>query len=260
MVEGTPGTRFEDEVEVRRVRFAAPDTGFAVVEADRDGDEVVLVGHLAHLEAGERVAVAGIWQEDRRFGMQVRAERAEPFGPSGAKALMSYLERVKGIGPTRAARLYQRYGDGVLDAVDGGPRRVFHDAGLSARQAATAAASWDALRSTRALHLLLAPHGLAWLVPRIDRHYGPRAHRMVREEPYELTSVFGVGFPTADRIARAAGVAAESPARSAAALLHVLAEAERDGSTCLPVGEAAARAGDLLGGAAPGAALVRDMV
>jgi exodeoxyribonuclease V alpha subunit len=260
MVEGTPGTRFEDEVEVLRVRFAAPDTGFAVVEADRDGDEVVLVGALSHLEPGERVAVAGTWQDDRRFGLQVRAERAEPFGPSGAKALIGYLERVKGIGPTRAARLYQRHGDGVLDVIDADPRRAFHDAGLSARQAGAAAASWDQLRSTRALHLLLAPHGLAWLVPRIDRHYGPRAHRVVREEPYELTSVFGVGFPTADRIARAAGVAAASPARAAAAVLHVLAEAERDGSTCLPVAEAAARAGDVLGGPPPDAALLRDMV
>src|SRR3954465_5301531 len=153
MVEGTPGTRFEDEVRIRRVRFAAADTGFAVVEGERDGDEVVLVGALAHLEPGERVAGTGTWPDDRRFGMQVRAERAEPFGPSGAKALITYLERVKGIGPTRAARLYQRYGDDVLDAIDGDPRRVFKDAGLITRQAATAAASFHYTRSTRSLHL-----------------------------------------------------------------------------------------------------------
>src|SRR3954467_5681621 len=98
MVEGTPGTGFEEEVAIRRVRFAAPDTGFAVVEAERDGDEVVLVGHLAHLEAAEGVAVAGRWQDDKRFGMQVRADRAEPRGPSGAKALIRYLVPVEGIG------------------------------------------------------------------------------------------------------------------------------------------------------------------
>jgi exodeoxyribonuclease V alpha subunit len=260
MVEGTPGSPFADEVEIRRVRFAAADTGFAVVEAERDGDEVVLVGHLAHLEAGERVAVTGRWQDDKRFGMQVRADTAAPRAPAGPKALILYLERVKGVGPTRAARLYQRYGEDVLDAVDADPRRVFKDAGLSTRQAATAAASWDALRSSRQLHLLLAPHGLAWLVSRIEKEYGPRAHRVVRDEPYELTSVFGVGFQTADRIARAAGIPADSPAREAAALLHVLSEAERDGSTCLPVGEAARRTGELLQRDPPEAALLRDMV
>src|SRR5947208_12644955 len=101
MVEGSPGTAFDDEVLVHRLRFAAADTGFAVVEADRDGDDVVLVGHLAHLEPGERVAVAGTWQDDRRFGMQIRADRAEPRAPSGPKALITYLERVKGVGPLR---------------------------------------------------------------------------------------------------------------------------------------------------------------
>ncbi len=246
-VEGEPGTRFEDEVVVDRVRFVAPDTGFGVVEADRDGDEIVLVGLIGHLERGERVAVTGVWQDDRRFGMQVKVAQAQPQGPTGAKGVILYLERVKGIGPTRAARLFQAHGDGVLDVVDRDPREAFKSVGLSGRQASEAARSWDTLRSTRALHLLLAPHGLAWLVPRIDKRYGPSAHRVVREHPYELTAVFGVGFQTADTIARAAGVSRESPDRAAAALLHVLGEAERDGSTCLPLDEALRRTTALCG-------------
>jgi exodeoxyribonuclease V alpha subunit len=260
-MEGAPGTRFADEVVVERVRFTSEETGFAVLDADRDGDEIVLVGPLGHLEAGERVSVEGVWQDDRRFGMQVRADRATPLAPAGTRGLMTYLERVRHVGPGRAAKLLARFGEaGVLDAIDEDPRRAFKAVGLGVRQAGEAAKSWDSLRSTRALHLLLAPHGLAWLVPRIDRHYGPRAHRIVREEPYELTSVFGVGFATADRIARAAGIAADSPARTAAALLHVLSEAERDGSTCLPAGEAARRTAELLGGPGPSAALMEAMI
>ena len=259
MVEGTPGSRFEDEVVVERVRFVAADTGFGVVEADRDGDEVVMVGLIGHLETGERVAVDGTWQDDRRFGMQVKVDRAEPIAPSGPENLILYLERVKHVGPMRAARLFEAHGESVLEAVDADPRGAFKAAGLSARQATDAARSWDTLRSTRALHLLLAPHGLAWLVARIDREYGPSAHRIVREEPYELTSVFGVGFATADRIARAAGMARDSPARSSAALLHVLGEAERDGSTCLPVGEALARSAQVLAGDQPSLELLSEM-
>ena len=255
MVEGTPGTDFADEVVIRRVRFASDDQSFAVVEADRDGDEIVLVGPVAHLEERERVAIAGTWQDDKRFGMQVRVRAAQPLAPSGADAVLAYLRRVKHVGPGRATRLWDRHGDDVLDAIDDDPRAAFKAAGLSARQAAEAASSWDALRSQRALHLLLAPHGLAWLVPRIDRHYGPRAHRVVREEPYELTSVFGVGFETADRIAGRR----EGPARTAAALLHALSEAERDGSTCLPVAEAKRRAAALTGGAGPDDRLIAQL-
>lgn len=250
-MEGEPGTRFEDEVVIDRVRFAAPDTGFGVVEADRAGDEIVLVGLIGHLERGERVAVTGVWQDDRRFGMQVKVTHAQPQGPSGAKGLILYLERVKGIGPTRAARLFQAYGDGVLEFVDRDPREAFKSVGLNGRQASDAARSWDTLRSTRALHLLLAPRGLAWLVPRIDKQYGPSAHRVVREHPYELTAVFGVGFQIADTIARAAGLPRDSADRGEAALLHVLSEAERDGSTCLPTDEALRRTASLLGGPPP---------
>ena len=61
----------------------------------------------------------------------------------------------------------------------------------------------------------------------------------VRKRPYELTNVFGVGFQIADTIARAAGVPRDSPGRRRAAVVHVLIEAERDGSTCLPVPELA---------------------
>ena len=52
---------------------------------------------------------------------------------------------------------------------------------------------------------MLAPHGLAYLVRRIHSDYGSGAHRIVSERPYELTSVFGVGFLVADRIAHSIG-------------------------------------------------------
>jgi len=258
MIEGTPGTRFEGEVLIRRLRWSSDESGFAVIDADRDGDEIVLVGALAHLEERERVRIAGVWQDDRRFGMQVKVAAAEPLAPAGDAALIAYLERVKHIGPARAERLLERYGDGVLDAIDRDPHAALRTVGLNPRRTNEAVRSWNGLRSTRALHLLLAPHGLAYLVPRIAKHYGDRAHHVVRERPYELTSVFGVGFHTADTIARAGGIPADSPARARAGVIHVLAEAEKDGSTCLPAGELAAQAGRLLG-AAPPAELLRDM-
>jgi exodeoxyribonuclease V alpha subunit len=230
-------------VVIRRRRFANDQTGFAVIDAERDGDDIVLVGVLAHLEERESVRIKGVWHDDKRFGLQVKVTAAEPVAPSGDKALTAYLKRVKHIGAGRAELLLARYGEGVLEAIDGDPQAAFRAAGLNPRRTNEAIKSWNGLRSTRALHLLLAPHGLAWLVPRIANHYGDRAHDVVRRRPYELTSVFGVGFQTADTIAGRV----DSPARSRAGVIHVLAEAERDGSTCLPLGELAAQAGRLLG-------------
>jgi exodeoxyribonuclease V alpha subunit len=247
VIEGIPGTPFQDEVVIRRLRWSSDETGWAILDADRDGDEITLVGTLAHLEERERVRVSGEWQDDRRYGMQVKVASAEPLAPTGSAALLVYLKRVRHVGGRRAERLLELYGDDVLEVIDRDPKAAFRRLGLSAGRITEAVKSWDELRSSRALHLLLAPHGLAWLVPRIEKHYGPRAHRLVRERPYELTSVFGIGFHIADTIARSVDVPADSPGRVRAAVLHVLSEAERAGSTCLPVPELATRAGELLG-------------
>jgi exodeoxyribonuclease V alpha subunit len=259
VTEGAPGSAFEDECVVRRVRWASADSGFAIVEADREGDEVVLVGTLAHLEQRERVKVTGTWEDDRKYGMQVKVAAIESLAPSGDAAVIAYLKRVRHVGVGRAARLLQRYGEHTLEVVDRDPSMAFRTVGISsAKRLAEATRSWHALRSTRALHLLLAPHGLAWLVPRIGRHYGEAAHQVVQERPYELTSVFGVGFHTADTIARGVGYRDDSPARTRAGVIHVLVEAERDGSTCLPAGALGEQAAELLG-TAPSAALLREM-
>jgi exodeoxyribonuclease V alpha subunit len=255
--EGTP---FAAEVVVRGRRFANEDSGFAVLDGDADGQHVVLVGPLAHLEERERASVTGAWVRDPRYGPQVKVREAHPLAPADEDALVAYLRRVRHVGPRRAVALHARYGDGVLSAIDADPHAAFAGAGLSTARAGEAARSWDALRATRGLHLLLAPHGLAHLAARIHKHYGDRAYRVVAERPYELTAVFGVGFATADAIARGVGVPPDSPARARAALLHVLAEAERDGSTCLPRGALLAAAGELLGGlGSADEELVREM-
>jgi exodeoxyribonuclease V alpha subunit len=105
---------------------------------------------------------------------------------------------------------------------------------------------------------MLAPYGLAYLVKRIQEQYGPTAHRVVAERPYELTSVFGVGFVIADRIARgwaAAGGALDVqaiPGRARAGIVHVLSEAERNGSTCIRIEQLLGSARELLGSASEG--------
>ena len=223
-----------------------------MIEADRDGDEIVVVGLIGHLEAGERVAVRGTWQDDKRFGMQVKAQSRQPIGPAGPKGLITYLERVKGIGPTRAARLFQAHGEAVLEAVDADPRAAFKSVGLNARQAGEAAKAWDTLRSTRALHLLLAPHGLAWLVARIDKQYGPeraprRARPPVRADVGLRRRLRDGGHDRARRRHRRP-TTRRAPRRRWCTCSR---RPRSDGSTCLPLEEALQRTASLTGGARP---------
>jgi exodeoxyribonuclease V alpha subunit len=240
---------FDDEVTVRYVRYANEQTGWAVLDAaGRDGSPVALVGPLVHLEQGERVRVVGDWVNDSRYGRQVKVSQARPLAPQDPAALAGYLRRIKHVGARRAEQLVARFGpEQVLDIIDADPERAFAQIGLRSIRAEEAAESWQKLRVTRRLHLLLAPHGLAYLASRIHEHYGTAAHQILTDDPYRLTSVFGVGFAIADRIARTSGTPLDPAKRERAALMHVLAEAERGGSTCLPAPTLLSEAGELLG-------------
>ncbi|HEY6001173.1 MAG TPA: ATP-dependent RecD-like DNA helicase, partial [bacterium] len=72
---------------------------------------------------------------------------------------------------------------------------------------------------------------------------------VVRENPYQLAEeVFGIGFKTADTIARSLGLPADAPRRLEAGLVHALTEAaDGGGNVYLPRGELVARTAELLG-------------
>ncbi|HEY2638034.1 MAG TPA: AAA family ATPase, partial [Solirubrobacteraceae bacterium] len=244
---------FDAPVTIRHVRYANEQTGWAVLDAAAaDGQPVALVGPLVHLEQGERAHVVGSWVNDSRYGAQVKVSEARPLTPENPEAVVAYLRRIKHVGVRRAAELMDRFGTGaVLDEIDRDPTGAFESVGLRRTRAEEAARSWQELRVTRRLHLLLAPHGLAYLAPRIHEHYGSGAHDLVARDPFCLTSVFGVGFHIADRIARARsaedGATADPRQRERAALMHALSESERNGSSCTPLPDLLSSARELLG-------------
>jgi exodeoxyribonuclease V alpha subunit len=256
--EPVHGTAFSDDVVVVHQRWASDDGGFAVLDAETAEEPIVLIGPLAHLDAGERAHVTGAWVRDPRYGPQVKVTSAVPLPPVDDEAVVKYLVKIRHIGPRRARQLVELHGTATFDAIDRDPHTAFAGAGLRGTRASEAAASWSKLRATRHLHVLLAPAGLTNLTGRLYSEYGDAAARVVREEPYELTSVFGVGFETADRLARGLGLAIDDPARTRAAALHSLAQAERDGSTCLPRERVLAEVTRLTGVEA-GAALVDEL-
>src|ERR671915_495465 len=112
---------FEGEVVIRRRRWASAESGFAVLDADCDGEAVVLVGPPAPPEERERARIARAWAQDPPVGLQVRVQTAEPLPPAGDAALAAYLQRVRHVGARRAERLLARYGGDVLEAIDRDP-------------------------------------------------------------------------------------------------------------------------------------------
>ncbi|HEX3325286.1 MAG TPA: helix-hairpin-helix domain-containing protein, partial [Solirubrobacterales bacterium] len=210
---------YSGTIEVLGVIFCAEDDGYAVLEVqDADsGNGFALIGPVAHLGVGDRAEVSGDWQMHSRYGRQLRAQGALPLDPADREGRIAYLTSLRHIGPTRAERLVDEHGGGVLQAIAADPHAVFGSLrGVSAKQASAAAESWHASRAVRNLHVLLAPHGLAHLAAPIHARFGDRSTMILHGDPYRLTEVDGVGFARADRIALAADVPPESDRRAQA--------------------------------------------
>jgi exodeoxyribonuclease V alpha subunit len=243
-------TGYAATIEVIGVIFSAEDDGYAVLEVEdiETAEGFALVGPVAHLSAGDRAEVSGEWQTHSRYGRQLRARGALPLDPADREGRIAYLTSLRHIGPARAERLVEEHGESVLSAIAANPAAVFGALrGVSGKQAAAAAESWQASRAVRDLHVQLAPHGLAHLAAPIHARFGDRSTAILHEDPYRLTEVDGVGFARADKIALAADVPPESNRRAQAAALYALAEAEQQGHTYLPLPELAGRTAKLIG-------------
>jgi exodeoxyribonuclease V alpha subunit len=99
------------------------------------------------------------------------------------------------------------------------------------------------------------------LAVKIYKKYGDESITTVRQQPYRLAQdVWGIGFKTADTIAAAVGIAADSPERIKAGLAYALSEAADDGHCYLLEPALVASGAKILGvPAAQVAVLVGDL-
>ncbi|MFZ4735289.1 MAG: ATP-dependent RecD-like DNA helicase [Bradymonadia bacterium] len=243
---------------LERFVYQAGDDGFAVARFRQDGatEPTTVVGALGGLREGERVRLIGRPAHSAKHGAQFRVEAGYPLLPHTASGIRTYLAggRVPGIGPGLAERLVARFGADTLRVIEHEPDRLAEVGGIGPVRSEQLQAAFVEGRSQRETLVFLAtqqvPPGLAL---RVFKRYGAQTIAVVRANPYRLAEeVVGVGFLTADRIARALGFPADHPARAGAALWHALHEAGDDGHVLLPRSRLLERARALLEDA-PGA-------
>lgn len=240
----------EIEGTLRRLVFEKAEFAIARIEL-ANGELTTAVGALAGLRPGEKLRLEGQWETHARFGQQFRATIITPIVPATADGIERYLGSglIKGIGPKLAERIVERFGAATLEVIEKQPERLEEVAGLGSRRRIDLVKTLGAKKWARDALVYLQGHGLGpAMAARVVKHYGEETTTMVRRNPYRLAEeVDGVGFATADRIARAAGLAVDAPERLESAILHALGEAVTAGHLFLPREQACARAAELCG-------------
>jgi exodeoxyribonuclease V alpha subunit len=228
------------QATLERITFHSEADGYTVARVRPEGRNaiVTIVGKLIGVQIGETLALEGRWVDHPDHGRQFEVEQFRSILPSTIEGIRRYLGSglIKGIGPATAQRIVDTFGAETLDIIEREPQRLREIPKLGEKKIALIVAAWHEQQQIKTimqfLQELSIPPGLA---VRIYKHYGDQALSTVRSSPYRLADeVFGIGFPTADRIARALGIPPDAPQRLAAGLRFALSEATSDGHCFLP--------------------------
>jgi exodeoxyribonuclease V alpha subunit len=100
-------------------------------------------------------------------------------------------------------------------------------------------AAWSTQKVIKEVMVFLQGHGVSTTYAvKIYKQYSDAAIETVTNNPYQLAAdIYGIGFVTADAIARNLGIAPGSEYRYRAGIIHVLGEAAEDGHCFLPQAE-----------------------
>src|SRR5512137_1238146 len=231
------------EGAVARITYVSEETQYVVARLDVAGkpDPVTIVGTMLSLTPGETLRLHGRWSHHPKYGEQFRVDRYESVVPATIAGIQRYLGSgmIKGIGPVFAKRLVEAFGAETLKVIEETPARLAEIEGIGPIRQQRITTAWAEQREIREVMLFLQGHGVspAYAV-KIFKTYGQAAIATVRENPYRLArDIRGIGFKTADKIARELGVPADSPLRAAAGILHTLNELTDEGHVYVPEGE-----------------------
>ena len=212
------------KTSITRVRYHQ--ANFAIVEVT--GGHVVR-GPLMAPRIGLEYVFRGAWINDPKWGKQFVAEEYDVALPTTTNGVARYLEEsCPGIGPVVARRLIDAYGDAALETLKQAPEKIAKEIpGLTLERARRVA---ESLRDREhqeqlmvsILDLLGGTKVSRSAVRRILKKWDKDAANIIRENPYQLTEIDGVGFLAADDVARRIGIPTDSPMRIRAGLLHVL--------------------------------------
>ena len=223
---------------VEHIIYRNTENGYSVLNLVSDGEETTVVGTFHYISEGELLELEGEYTEHPLYGQQFHMERFEVKVPQDALAMERYLGSgaIKGIGAALAARIVRRFGAKTFEIMEREPERLAEIKGISERKAREMAGQMEEKRELRQAMVFLQEYGISVnLAVKVYERYGQEIYRMIKENPYRLAEdIAGVGFRTADEIAKKVGIREDSDFRIRSGLLYTLLGASSEGHTCLP--------------------------
>ena len=198
--------------------------------------QVKAVGYCLPIADNLRYELQGHWSKNPKHGVQFEVENYDEVITPTKEGIVAYLSsgQIKGIGPKMAEKIYDAFGLTALDVLDKEPERLLSISGISTAKLKKICDSYLANRGARDVVAFLTPHGITPnRAVKLYKEYGDRAMDIVKNHPYQLCEIAGIGFKTADRIAMSIGFDQLSVERVDEGILYALTDAEGKGHLCM---------------------------
>ena len=236
---------------VEHITYRNEENGYTVMTlACDDGEDLVVTGLFPSIGEGEYVRVCGEMSVHPMYGEQMKAASYEFIAPTNRTAILRYLSSgaIRGVKEALAKRMVDKFGEDTIRIIEEEPERLSEVKGISERIAMEIAEQVIEKREVRSAVLFLQQYGVSLqMAVRIYKQYGMSLYGIVKENPYRLAEdVRGIGFRSADEIAKQMGIRPDSEYRIRSGVIYTLQNAAMNGNTFLLKEELFAAAEGLL--------------
>jgi exodeoxyribonuclease V alpha subunit len=220
---------------LERLTFHSEETGYSVARLIPTGKsyQVTVVGALAGVNVGESLRLFGLWTTHPQYGRQFEVRTYTVQHPATIEGIRKYLGSglIKGIGPATANKIVDYFGMDTLTVIESEAHRLREVPGIGEKRTEQISDAWTEQKYIKEVMIFLQSYGVSsGLAVKIYKTYGEQSIPYIRSDPYRLArDIYGIGFKTADQIAKKLGLAEDAPARIQAGLLYSLSSLSDEG-------------------------------
>ena len=218
---------------VEKIIFHNPDSMYYIAsieiketDSDYTGDTIVVTGNMVDLQEDNSYVFKGEIVQNGKRGEQLKVSFYELDKLEGEN-LISYFasDQFKGIGPKKAMKIIEIYGDDPIDKILEDPSKLATISGLTQRVREAFIQTLKSDYQNQQTIAKIVSYGLTLpMATKLIKKYEDETLDVINENPYLMTrSVKGFSFASADLLAKAIGIKGDSPFRVEAAFRQVLA-------------------------------------
>ena len=225
---------------VDSIIFKNDENGYVVSRIKEDANSItIIVGCIPYISEGQNLKLQGEWVTHPQFGRQFKVESCEEVIPDTKKGIERYLASgvIFGIGPVTAKKIVKKFGLETFDILENDIERLKEIEGIGDKKIGIIQESYEDQKEVRNIMMFFQEYGVSINhCLKIYKKFKGESIKIVKENPYILTEVItGIGFKTADKIAKNLGMDVNSPFRIQSGINYAVNQFSALGNTCMPI-------------------------